>query len=317
MKALAWSSIVCSVLVASVLAQDQAQKPIRSGTRTVAVYATVTDAAGRLVPDLTRDDFEIYDSGRRQPLSVFASEIQPITLVMLLDRSGSMQANFRLVEVAAGEFVRKLLPADKVRIGSFAGRVQIDPRDFTNDRQTMLEILATELQPAGPTPLWNAVGVGVTALLHQDRRRVILVFTDGVDSPMRSGANNVTLQEATRRAVEENVMVYAIGLATRMRGYGRRGGGGGYGGGYMRPMQQPDPGLKKIAAETGGGYFELTSTNDMSGAFARVADELHRQYALGFEPTKLDGKTHELEVRLKRSGMTVRARRSYVASPER
>ena len=96
------------------------QQPFKSGARTVAVYATVTDAGGRLVPDLTRDDFEIYDNGKLQPVSVFASDIQPITIVVMLDRSGSMRANNRLVEAAGEAFVERLLPADKARIGSFA-----------------------------------------------------------------------------------------------------------------------------------------------------------------------------------------------------
>jgi hypothetical protein len=78
--------------------------------------------------------------------------------------------------------------------------------------------------------------------------------------------------------------------------------------------QRPDPGLPKIAGETGGGYFELTRADDLRATFARVADELHQQYALGFEPTKLDGKTHELEVKLKTKGMKARARKSYVAA---
>jgi Ca-activated chloride channel family protein len=77
--------------------------------------------------------------------------------------------------------------------------------------------------------------------------------------------------------------------------------------------QKPDPGLARIAAETGGGYFELTTTDDLAATFERVADELHRQYALGFELPAADGKTHKLDVRVKRDGMTVRARRSYVA----
>src|SRR5215471_9887790 len=76
-----------------------------AGNRTVAVFATVTDDAGRLVPDLTRDQFQIEDNGKRVDLSVFANEIQPITVVMLLDRSGSMRANFDLVEKAAEQFV--------------------------------------------------------------------------------------------------------------------------------------------------------------------------------------------------------------------
>ena len=82
-------------------------------------------------------------------------------------------------------------------------------------------------------------------------------------------------------------------------------------------MQKPDAGLAKIAAESGGGYFELESTANMGTTFARVADELHRQYALGFSPQKLDGKTHKLDVRVTRPGMTVRARKSYYAAQER
>ena len=78
--------------------------------------------------------------------------------------------------------------------------------------------------------------------------------------------------------------------------------------------QNPDPGLAKIAGESGGGYFELTSTADLASTFTRVADELHHQYVLGFSPAKLDGKIHKLEVRLKQNGMTARSRKSYLAS---
>jgi Ca-activated chloride channel family protein len=294
------------------------QQPFRSSARTVAVYATVTDAAGKLVPDLTREDFEVYDNGRRQPLTVFQREVQPISVVMLLDRSASMRTNFRFVEVAAGEFVKALLPDDQARIGSFANRIQLDPRDFTNDRGELLTILRTELQPAGPTPLWNAVNVGVTALRHQERRRVILVFTDGVDSPM--GSRSVSAQDATEAAQADDVMVYAIGLAPRESGRrGRQGNAPGIVtfGPPKRAPEGPDKGLPRIAAETGGGYFELTRTSDLSSTFAKVADELHRQYALGFEEPKADGKSHRLEVRIKREGFTARARRSYMASRER
>ena len=75
---------------------------------------------------------------------------------------------------------------------------------------------------------------------------------------------------------------------------------------------KPDEGLPKIAAETGGGYFELTSADDLSATFARVAEELHHQYVLGFTPIVLDGKTHKLEVRVK-GGNIARARKSYLA----
>jgi len=312
-----------------------AQEPTFKGAiRTVAVYATVANAEGRLVPDLGRDAFSVLDNGKRQELTLFANDVQPITVVLLLDRSGSMRRNFGLVEKAAEEFVNALLPADKARIGSFSNRIQVDPRDFTSNHDELLGILRSELQEAGPTPLWNAVNVGITALLHQQGRRVILVFTDGMDSPMNfSGANN-TLKDVMKRAEEEDVMVYAIGLAGSGpsggrfggrgpggyggRGGGRRGGygGGGYGGfGRRAPVDKPDDGLPKIAAVTGGGYFELTSTSDLASTFQRVADELHHQYALGFTPASLDGKMHKLEVRVASAGATVRARKSFLARP--
>ena len=203
----------------------------------------------------------------------------------------------------------------------------MDPREFTSDKDELVRILRTELQPDGPTPLWNAVNVGMTSLLRQEGRRVVLVFTDGVDMPMNFSTHNVSLHDAMKRAQEEDVMVYAIGLeghvpyggrhapmsGGRMGGFGgRRGGGGG-----SMVSQKPDEGLAKIAMETGGGYFELTNTGDLSSTFATVADELHRQYALGFTPEKLDGKSHKLELRLKRPELVARARKSYVASIDR
>jgi VWFA-related protein len=215
--------------------------------------------------------------------------------------------------------VRRLLPEDKVRIGSFAARIQVDPEDFTNDYERLIGILRSELQPAGPTPLWNAVNVAMTALAKQDGRRVVLVFTDGVDEPMNFKGDNVSHKDAQKRAQHEDVMVYAVGLESHVPYGGRRAPLPGRGGLMMEPrniVQKPDEGLAKIAAETGGGYFELTQAEDLRSAFSRVADELHRQYALGFEPTKLDGKSHKLEVRLKRPGLKARARKSYVAAME-
>jgi len=116
-------------------------------------------------------------------------------------------------------------------------------------------------------------------------------------------------------------MIFAVGLASRQfTGGGRRGSGGvgmgGLGAGVLRPPpEEPkvDAGLPKIAAATGGGYSELTSANNLGSTFRRIADELHRQYALAFTPQNLDGKTHKLEVRLKRPELVARARKTYVA----
>jgi VWFA-related protein len=275
-----------------------------------------------MVPDLERDRFQVYDNGKLQTISTFASELQPITIVLMLDRSLSMLSNFTLVEQAAEAFVERLLPADKARIGSFSDRIQLDPRGFTSDKTALRAILQTELQPAGPTPLWNAIGVAMTALIHQEGRRVVLVFTDGMDQPLNGSAHNMSLKGVIKRAEQEDAMIYGIGLAGHTPfggGFGHGGGFGGrgmggYGGRRSGQADKPDPGLEKLALASGGGYFELTTTRDLSSTFSRVADELHRQYLIGFVPQKLDGKAHTLEVRVTGDGLVARARKSYIAA---
>ena len=343
-----WGPAAASAIALAIGARAAGQQStFSSASRTVAIYATVTDANGALMPDLLSGDFEVYDDGKRQPLTVFGNDIQPITVVMLLDRSGSTLPIFGLVQKAAEAFVTAMSPADKARIGSFSNRIEIDPQTFTSDHDELMRILATDLQDPGPTPLWNAVNVGITALIHEEGRRVILLFTDGGDNPANFRTNNTSLSDVMKRAEEENVMVYAVGVAggggMRRGGGGGRGGGGrrggfgggfggrpgnfstgaleqrgggfgGYGGGMQGAGGKPDPGLAKIAAATGGGYFELQGSDDLAGTFTRVADELHHQYAMGFTPPKLDGKTHQLDVHVLLSGTTVHARKSYVAT---
>jgi Ca-activated chloride channel homolog len=295
------------------LAAPMAQQPtLRSGARSVAVYATVTDRDGRLVPDLERDAFEVRDNGKPQPITVFSNEIQPITVVVMLDRSGSMRGNFGLVARAAEEFVARLRPDDKARIGSFAERIDIGPDEFTSDQQELLGILRSDLPVTGPTPLWNAMDDAIAAVRGQEGRKVVLVFSDGGDAP-NFGLKNRSIMDVMRGAQQDDVMVYAIGLQTTV--IRRPSGRGGIGGltGSMTSMR-PDPGLAAIADDTGGGYFELTRADDLASTFARVADELHRQYLLGFEPPRLDDKMHKLDVRVNQRGSKVRARKEYFAS---
>ena len=298
---------VFAVCLAALVAPTTAtQELIRSGARTVAVYATVTDAQGRLIPDLGQDTFEIYDEGQLQTLTVFSNDIQPITVVMMLDRSGSMRENFKLLEEAAEAFIRRLRPPDRARIGSFGWRVDLNPDGFTSDQKELVRIVRIDLQNdgTGPTPLWNAVNTAIGGLLEQHGRRVVLVFTDGDDNPANGRTDNATLAEVMERAQRENVMVYAVGLASTLPPRT----------GASTRTERPDPALPRLAAETGGGYFELTRAEDLASTFARVADELHRQYALGFEPATLDDTVHKLELRVKQAGAKVRARKTYLAA---
>jgi Ca-activated chloride channel family protein len=301
-------------ILLAALALVPAQQPtFRTGAKTVAVYATVTSRDGRLLSNLQREAFEVREGGKPQPITVFSNEVQPISVVVMLDRSGSMRGNVGLVERAAEEFVQRLAPGDAARIGTFAERIEIQPAAFSSDREALLSILRSNLPVSGPTPLWNATDEAIAALREREGRKVILLFSDGGDAPSNFRSNNRSIMDVMRRAQQEDVMVYAIGLQTTVL-QGPRGPRGGIGslGGSMTSVR-PDPGLAAIADDTGGGYFELTRAENLGETFAQVAEELHHQYALGFEPAKLDNRMHKIDVRVSEKGAKVRSRKEYFA----
>ena len=307
-----FASLGSVLLFCTVVAVAQ-QPTFRSGARTVAVYATVAQKDGRLITDLTREAFEIRDEGKPQPITVFSTDVQPVSVVMMLDHSGSMRGNAGLVEQAAEAFIKNLGAGDTARIGTFAERIVIQPESFTDDQRTLIQILRSGQPVIGPTPLWNALDMAVEALRGREGRKVVLVFSDGGDAPMAMSLNNRSIMDVMRDAQREDVMVYAIGLQTTvLMGPNPRGGMGSMGG-SMTSMR-PDPGLARIAEDTGGGYFELNRSENLAATFAEVADELHRQYALGFEPPRLDDKMHKLDVRVNRKGLNIRARKEYFAA---
>jgi VWFA-related protein len=205
-------TLIVAVAAGVVLAGSTQQSAFRSGTNTVSIYATVVDSDGHLVTDLNRGDFEVFDNGKRQDLTVFANDRQPLSLIIMLDRSGSMSSAFGLVREAAEEFVLNLFPEDRVRIGSFSSRIQIDPETFTSDKAEMRRILREELQGTGPTPLWNATDQAMQALVDEQGRRVVLMFTDGKDTP--EFGPNVRFETLLARVQAEETMVYGIGLST-------------------------------------------------------------------------------------------------------
>jgi Ca-activated chloride channel homolog len=275
-----------------------AQQPtFRAGTRTVALYATVTDSQKRLVPDLTQEDFQLFDNDKPQPIDLFINDVQPITVVVMLDTSASMTGNLTLLEQAAEQFLLRILPKDKGMVGAFNDKIEFFPAAFTSDRDTLIRSLR-DLDFGNPTRLYDAVAASMDRLNKIEGRRVVLVFTDGEDTGSRVGSGEV-LEQARR----EEVMIYAVGLRSD------------YFNGSRQVRSKPDSGLKRLAEETGGGYFELDKTSDLAPTFTRVAQELHSQYVLGFTPALLDGKVHRISIKAK-AGMTVRARRSYIAATE-
>ncbi|MEO8259569.1 MAG: VWA domain-containing protein [Acidobacteriota bacterium] len=275
------------------------QGTFRSGSGAlVPIFATVLDGQQRLVPNLVREDFEVLDNDKPQPIVLFADEIQPITVVVMLDTSGSMTSSIALLKTAAEQFLIRLLPADQGRVGAFNDKIDLNSR-FTNNRDELISAVK-DLDFGNGTRLWDAVALSLDELQGKEGRRVILVFTDGDDT-----SSKVRMGTVMDRARADEVMIYAIGLEST------------YGPKQQVVRTRPDGGLKKIADETGGGYFELKKTADLAPTFTRVAQELHSQYVVGIEAKQLDGKVHKLAVRMKQPGMSARARRSYLAVPDK
>ncbi len=283
-------------LVVVATAAQQPQTPIfRAGTEIVDLYVTATDDNGRLVPNLTQEDFVILDNEQPQEIVLFENEVRPITVVVMLDTSASMTPSLDLLMAGAEQFLLRLLPDDRGKVGAFNDKIQILPSQFIGDRDTLIQQL-DKLQFGNPTRLYDAVGVSIDELQGVEGRKVVLVFTDGADTQHEIGWRDV-LDKA--RAAE--VMIYTIGLEQD------------YFNGVRQVTSSPDKRLKTFAEETGGGYFELRDGDELGATFTRVAQELHSQYVVGFAPSVRDGKVHELEIQVTRPGTSARARRSYVA----
>jgi len=271
------------------------QTTFKAGTRTVPVYATVLDPDGRLVPELTESDFEVYDNGKKQTLTIFDNQAVPFSAVLVLDTSASMTMNIDFVQEAAVQFVIRMLPVDKGVVGFFNSKIQFSP-GLTDDRDSLVRYIRNNMEYGNSTVLWDAVDSAMNQLADTPGRRVVVALTDGDDQGSRLTAGDVR-----DRAQNDDVMVYAIGIESN------------YHNGQQWVRTRPGGSFKRLAAETGGGYFELKKTAELNSTFTRVIEELHSQYALGFTPQALDGKTHKLEVKLTKSGLKARARQSYLA----
>ena len=275
------------------------QATFKSGTSIVPVLTTVTDNQGRLVPNLEQEDFTILDNGKPQPITLFQNETQPFTVVVMLDFSFSMTTHLNLLKQATEQFILRLLPADKGQVGAFSDKIEFSG-EFTNDRDDLVAALK-DLQFGNPTRLYDAIDASIDILKDVDGRKVVLVFTDGDDTASRRGMGDVL-----DKAKITETMIYAIGLESEFP----------IAPGRMQ-RTRPDRGLRKLADETGGGYFELKKTTELAPTFTRVAQELHSLYTIGFQPAVLDNKEHRLEVKMKQAGQTGRARKSYIASADR
>ena len=292
-------SVLVPLLVLLTAAITIAQEPtFRSGTPDRPRGDDGHRSEGRLVPGLEQEEFTILDDGKLQPITFFQNEVQPFTVVVMMDYSASMTANLDRLQAAAEQFILRMLPADEGQVGSFSDKIQFSGT-FTNDRDDLIFAL-NDLQFGNPTRLWDAVNASIAMLQGVEGRKVVLAFTDGDDTASRVGMGRVL-----DRARDEETMIYAHRARVRV---------------LQRPAPGPDAARPGAAqARRGDRRRVLRAEKDRrprTDVQPRGAGAA-QQYTLGFTPATLDGREHRLKVRMNQRGMNARARRTYIASPER
>lgn len=301
-----FSLVLLLIAAASPVAGTPQQHTFRAGADNVPVFVTVTDRSGRLLTDLGKSDFHVFDNGKEQSIVVFDNSPQPIRVIVLVDVSGSMAGNLGLLRSAGRQLIAHLGPDDRARVGTLGESIDISPT-FTRDEGELFASLPQLIPEHAPTPLWLALDKAIHELAAADGRPVVLVMSDGKDSGPQFKQKWITQMDVIDHANQNDVMIYGVGVRSRMNTR--------FGGDLRGAMIEslPDPGLGKVAEESGGGYFELRSRDDLGAAFGQVLDELHHQYLIGFTPDKHDGKEHKIDVKVASKEAKVRARRAYRA----
>ena len=320
--------------VATLAAQNQEGPSFRSGVELINVTATVTDADGRFVSGLRKEDFTVFEDGEQQEVTHFSNERVPVSLGLTLDASGSMTPDkMSAARSAIDWFIYDLLGADdELFLLEFANRPHL-VQDWTTDRRAISRAVA-RVTPSGGTAMYDAIADALPlAGIGRHPKKALLVISDGNDTNSR-----VSVGELRQRIRESEVLVYALGVdgtavtvrtgpPIRLpiprpfpipgRGPQRRlppiVRGGWMRGGTAERLNADA--LRQITDDTGGRTEIVRGFGDLSGATARIADELSRQYYLGYvSPGKKDGRWHAIRVEVKQRRLAVRARRGYIAS---
>ena len=318
---------------------------IRVNTTLVTLPVSVTDRDGRYIPNLRKEDFRLWEDGVEQPVAFFSSVDKPFSVVLMLDTSGSTRFRLDEIQDAAITFVNQLRQDDRVMVVSFDDRVRV-LSEFTSDRSRLRDAIR-RTNPGDGTKLYEAVDLVINQRLNSvEGRKAIVLFTDGVDTTSRHASYVSNVQDAE----ELDALIYPVQYDTYQDlggggggsgsgrwpnsnadilgqilggvfGGGRGGRGGRSGGGGMgssrREYEIANRYLHELAEKTGGRSYQGDSSQSLASAFAGIADELRRQYTLGYYPKSQAqaGQRRQVRVRVNQPNLAVRTRDSYIFNP--
>src|SRR5215831_10950642 len=316
---------------------------VKVNTSLVTVPVSVLDHQGRFISNLQRDDFRIFENGVEQSVAYFEPAEKPFTVALLLDTSASTHFHLQEIREAAIAFAKQLRPQDRMLVVTFNDEVLLLTPNATNDLNTVEDLIDEFANTGNSTRLYDAVHLTIRERLNQIKgRKAIVLFTDGVDT----SSQEATYQSTLREVEELDSLIYPIQYDTTDYARSMQGGGntvtvvttthGLFG---TRTSQKtynvpanngvPMPGTSKadydradkylhaLADETGGRLYQANDTTQLADAFSRIAEELRRQYSLGYYPKSEnadDAARREIKVRVKRSDLAVKARDSYTKS---
>ena len=319
---------------------------VRVNTTLVTLPVSVTDRDGRYIPNLRKEDFRLWEEGVEQNVAFFSSVDKPFSVVLMIDTSGSTRFRLDEIQDAAITFVSQLRQDDRVMVVSFDDNIRV-LSEFTSDRSRLRNAIR-RTEPGEGTKLYEAVDLVMNQRLNNESgRKAIVLFTDGVDTTSRhaSYASNI------RDAEELDALIYPVQYNTYMDqgggsgwpgaggrwpnsnsdilgqilgGVFRRGGGrggigrgGGGAGSSRRDYETASRYLRDLAERTGARNYEADSTQNLASAFAQIAEELRRQYTLGYYPKSpaQAGQRRQIKVRVNQPNLAVRTRDSYVFNP--
>ena len=320
---------------------------VRVNTTLVTLPVSVLDRDGKYVPNLRKEDFRLWEEGVEQNVAFFASVDKPFSVVLMLDTSGSTRSRISDIQDAAITFVNQLRADDQVMVVSFDDQVRVQT-EFTKDRYRMRDAIR-RTRPGDGTKLYDAVDLVMNQRLNSIAgRKAIVLFTDGVDTTSKhaSYASNIrdaeeldaliypvqydTYSDVSRGAgwpgggrwpnsngdVLGQILGGIFGKGGGVIGGGGRGGGGGVGS-SRREYDLANRYLHELAQKTGARNYQGDSSQDLSNAFANIAEELRRQYSLGYYPKTpaQAGQRRQIRVRVNQPNLAVRTRDSYIFNP--
>jgi Ca-activated chloride channel family protein len=321
--------------------QQESSFRFKSGVELVNVTATVSDSSGRFVPGLGQDDFIVYEDGRPQSIAHFSADRAPVSLGIAVDTSGSMAGDKILAaRTALGRFLGELLdPQDEMFVYRFSDAPEL-LQEWTTDRQLLSRALR-RMSANGGTAMYDTIAEAIpVAGRGQHLKKALVVISDGNDTSSR-----VNVPDLRQRIRESEVLVYAVGIdgesdvGPRQPPLPRprpwpiplpipRGRGGwpqpqpptGGTGGGAQSAQRADQrvnvaALRALTDDSGGRTEIIRDAEDLDPATANIADELSRQYYIGYPASGVkDGRWHEIRVEVRNSKYRVRARRGYFAT---